>query len=426
MAVRLSDSDRRMLDGLEGKAAQMAMSILVRMADVLDAAEMMDVSQAHIDGCGLMSDSGLEFAETLAELGGKVCIPTTLNMVPLDLQNWERQGVPEDFARRATRLAKAYLDMGCVPTWTCAPYQGYLAPRFGQQIIWGESNAIVYANSVLGARTNRYGDYVDICGAITGRVPRVGLHLKENRKGQVLLQLVDVDSAVLHDDTFYPVLGHLLGRVAGDRIPVIEGLPAGSTSDQLKALGAASASSGAVGLFHAVGVTPEANTLDEAFQGDAPEEVVDVHFPDLLAAWSDLSTAEEGAKLDVLILGCPHFSYAEFRQLAEVIGIEGKRPLHPSVRVLVLTGQASYALAQRGGFMGALKRFGVEIVLDTCMFHSPIISRDAKVIMTNSGKCAYYAPGELNVRVAFGSVRDCVRSAVEGFVCREGGVWKES
>jgi len=197
MPVQLSKRDEEFLNGQHGEAARMAMRIVTRMAEVLDAAELMDVTQAHIDGCGLLSETGLEFAETLAAKGGQVCVPTTLNMGPLDLQNWRQFGIDEDFADKAIRQAKAYTDMGCIPTWTCAPYQSYLTPRFGQQIAWGESNAICYANSVLGARTNRYADYMDICAAITGRVPKCGLHLKENRKGQILLRLMDVPSALL-------------------------------------------------------------------------------------------------------------------------------------------------------------------------------------------------------------------------------------
>ncbi len=426
MPVTLSEKDRRMLDGEHGEAARLAMSILVRMAEVYGATEMMDVTQAHIDGCGLLSTASLEFAETLAALGGRVSIPTTLNMVPLDLQNWRRLGVPEEFAAKAIRLAKAYTDMGCIPTWTCAPYQGYLTPRFGQQIAWAESNAIVYANSVLGARTNRYGDFMDICAAITGRVPKCGLHLKPNRKGQLLLRLVDIEPAILREDTLYPVLGHLLGSLAQDKIPVIEGLPAEATSDQLKALGAAAASSGAVALFHAIGVTPEANTLEEAFQGDAPERIIDVHLSDLLAARADLSTAEEGAKLDLVVLGCPHFSFAEFEQLAGLIQSEEAQSIHPGVKFIVTTNQLAYSLLQRSDLMDVLVGFGAQIVLDTCVFHTPIVPPDVRVMMTNSGKCAYYAPGELGVQVAFGSMADCVRSATKGYVCREETLWTES
>jgi len=426
MPVQLSARDQLMLNGRHGAAAQLAMSIVVRMAEVYGATELMDVTQAHIDGCALMSDSSLEFAERLAAGGGRVSIPTTTNMIPLDLQNWQRLRIPEDFAAKATRLAKAYTDMGCVPTWTCAPYQGYLTPRFGQQIAWGESNAIIYANSVLGARTNRYGDFMDICAAITGRVPKAGLHLKENRKGQLLLRLVDLPPQLQEDDTFYVVLGHLAGNLAQDKIPVIEGLPVSATSDQLKALGAAAASSGAVALFHAIGVTPEANTLEEALQGSNPERIIDVRSPDLKAAWSDLSTATEGDKLDVVILGCPHFSFAEFQQLAQVIEDLGGGSQHPVCKILILTSQTSYALLQRSDLVDTLTDFGVEIVLDTCMFHSPIVSPNAEVIMTNSGKCAYYAPGHLGVQVAFGNLRDCVRSAINGVVCREETLWKES
>jgi len=424
--VKSSVKDRQMLEGQYGDAAKLAMSILVRMAEVYGTTELIDVTQAHVDSCALLSDSNLEFAETLLERGGRVSIPTTLNMIPLDLQNWKRLGVPEKFAVKAMRLATAYTDMGCVPTWTCAPYQGYLTPRFGQQIAWGESNAVVYANSVLGARTNRYGDFLDICAAITGRAPKAGLHLKENRKGQLLLRLVDIPPKLQEEESFYVALGHLMGNLVQDKVPVIEGLPVRATDDHLKALGAAAASSGAVALFHAIGVTPEANTLEEALQGSHPERIIDVQSSDLKAAWSDLSTAAEGEKLDVVILGCPHFSFAEFQQLAQAIEDLGGGPRHPTCRMLILTSQTSYSLLQRSDFVDPLTDFGVEIVLDTCMFHTPIIGPETKVVMTNSGKCAYYAPGHLDVQVAFSSLRDCICSAIAGVVCREESLWKVS
>lgn len=428
MSLKLSSRDKEYLDGRYGKAGQMAMRILTRMADVLEAEELMDVSQAHIDGCGLLSDAGLEFAETLASGGGKVSIPTTLNMGPLDLQNWKNFGVDEDFAAKAIRQGKAYTDMGCIPTWSCAPYQGYLTPRFGQQIAWGESNAICYANSVLGARTNRYGDYIDICAAITGRVPKCGLHLKENRKGQVLLRLIDIDQAIMKSNAFYAVLGHLLGNVAEDKIPVIEGLAPEATSDQLKALCAAAASSGAVALFHAIGVTPEANTLEEAFQGGEPEKVIEITLDDLLKARADLSTAKEADKLDLVVLGCPHFSFDEFRQLAELIQTETSKgnKLHKDVKFVIVSCQTSYALLQRSEFFDVITGFGAQITLDTCVFHTPMVSADTKVIMTNSGKCAYYTPGELGTGVAFGNMAECVQSAVKGYVSRGQMQWKES
>jgi predicted aconitase len=421
MAVKLSTRDEQLLNGQHGKAAQMAMRILVRMAEVQRAGEMMDVSQAHIDGCGLLSETGLEFAETLAANGGKVSIPTTLNMGPLDLQNWKRFGVDKDFAAKAIRQAKAYTDMGCIPTWTCAPYQSYLTPRFGQQIAWGESNAICYANSVLGARTNRYGDFIDICAAITGRVPKCGLHLVENRRGQILLRLIDIDPDIMQSNAFYAILGHLVGSIAGDKIPVIEGLPVDVSSDQLKAFCAAAASSGELALFHAVGVTPEASSLEQAFQGGKPERVINIRLSDLKKSEADLSTAREGDKLDLVVLGCPHFSFDEFRELAGLIKVQTAKgkTLHPDVRFIVISCQTSYALLQRSDFHDVLTGFGIEITLDTCIFHTPIVSPDTQVIMTNSGKCAYYAPGQLGVQVAFGNMAECVDSAVEGCVRRK-------
>jgi predicted aconitase len=425
MPVQLSQMDQEMLDGRHGPAARLAMRVMVRMAEVYGAEEMMDITQAHIDGVGLLSDSGLEFAETLSGWGGKVRVPTTLNMVPLDAQHWREQGVPEALATKALRQIQAYVNMGCIPTCSCAPYQGYLTPRFGQQIAWGESNAIVYANSVLGARTNRYGDYVDICAALTGRVPKSGLHLKENRKGQLLLRLVDIPPRVLRDDSLYPALGYLLGKVSEDQVPVIQGLPADVTRDQLKALGAASASSGAVALFHAVGVTPEAATLEEAFQGGPPEQVMDIHLSDLAAARDALSTAEAGIQLDAVIVGCPHFSFNEFQQLARLVQAHPGQRVHHDVLFLVFTEQGAHSLAQRSGLLDIVTGFGVQIVHDTCVFHSPVLPPSVRVVMTNSGKNAYYAPGELGVQVAFGSLADCVRSAIAGRVVREEATWSE-
>ena len=428
MSVKLSRQDSEFLEGGRGEAAQMAMRIVVRMADVVEAPELMDISQAHIDGCGLLSDAGLEFAETLAAGGGKVSVPTTLNMGPLDLQNWEHFGVNEEFAAKAIRQGRAYTDMGCIPTWSCAPYQGYLTPRFGQQIAWGESNAICYANSVLGARTNRYGDFMDICAAITGRVPKCGLHLKENRKGRILFRLVDIEPEAMQTTAFYAALGHYLGSVAEDKIPVIEGLDETASSDQLKALCASAASAGEVAMFHAVGVTPEANTREEAFGGNEPERVIDVGLADLRKAWGDLSTAEERDKLDLVVLGCPHFSFDEFRNLAGLMRAqtEKERELAPEVKFVIISCQSSYALAQRSEFLDVARNFGAEITLDTCVFHTPMVGADTKVIMTNSGKCAYFAPAELAVKVAFGTMADCVASAVAGRVCRKEGLWKGS
>jgi len=415
-----------MLNGHLGEATRFAMSVVVRMADVLEAPDLISVEQAHIDACALMSQSNLKFVSRLAEHGGRVRVPTTLNMVSLDLDHWEELGVPETFAEQATRIAEAYLQLGCIPTWTCAPYQGYLTPRFGQQIAWGESNAVVYANSVLGARTNRYADFMDICAAITGRVPNTGLHRAENRRGELVVRLPETSNVSWETPAAWAALGHLIGELVGGQVPVIEGLPHPATCEQLKALGAAVASSGAVAMYHAVGITPEAPDLETALHWARTAEELVLTREMLQSAWDRMSSAAEGEKLDVVILGCPHFSYAEFAGLAAEIRAIRPQRVHSDVQLLVLTNSTSLALASRGNLLEEVREFGATIALDTCPFHSPIVVDRARVVMTNSGKCAYYAPAELGASISFGTLHDCVHSATTGTVMREESPWGNS
>ncbi len=409
-----------MLAGDHGPAAQMAMRIILRMADFHNAEQLLNISQAHIDSSIYMGEAGLEFAERLAGMGAKVSVPTTLNVSSVDEHHWREWAVPPDWAKNAYRQMVAYEQMGCRPTWTCTPYQLDTSPKFGQQIAWGESNAIVYANSVIGARTERYPDLLDICAAITGRVPAVGLHLAKNRAGQVLMPLVDVPFELQQDDSLYPILGHLIGQVARDRIPVITGLQVKPSEDQFKALGAASASSGTVALFHAVGITPEAPSLEAAFQGHEPQEIFPVTMDTLRTARQELTTAS-GKKLDMVIMGSPHFSLAEFKRLAPLV--EG-RQVHQEVKFLVTSSRAMAMLAQKAGFLASLKQFGGQITVDTCILASPMLPPEIKRLMTNSAKYAYYAPGLLNTEITFGSLEDCVQSAVEGRVVRDEKLWE--
>ena len=421
MPVRLSPRDQEMLDGSHGPAPQLAMSILVRMAEVYGAAELMDISGAHIDSTIYLGDATLEFAERLASLGARVAVPTSLNVSGVDECGWTRWSVPEEWARKAARQMQAYETMGAVPTWTCAPYQTQMRPRFGQQIAWGESNAISFANSVIGARTQRYPDLLDICCAITGRVPAVGLHLEENRGGDVLCRLVDVPAELQADDQFMAVLGHLVGQIAGDDIPVIDGLVVLPNDDQLKAFAAAAASSGRVALFHMVGITPEAPSRNEALHGRPPKREVPITRAALRAARAELTTAD-GRDLDMVILGSPHFSPAEFARLAPLVG---GRQKHPRVRFLITSGRPLREDAERAGTLQPVLEFGAEITLDTCILASPMLPPDIRTLMTNSAKYAYYAPSLLDRQVTFGSLEDCVRSAIEGRVVRDETRWND-
>ncbi|MFZ0547080.1 MAG: aconitase X catalytic domain-containing protein, partial [Candidatus Promineifilaceae bacterium] len=302
MTLTLSRKDQEMLRGDQGPATKMAMTILTRMAEVAGAKELLDISGAHIDSTVYIGKAGLEFAERLASLGAKVSVPTTLNVSGVDEHHWKEWAVPTDWARQAHRQMVAYQSMGTIPTWTCAPYQGENKPSFGQQIAWGESNAIAFANSVIGARTERYPDLFDICCAITGRAPAIGLHLKENRAGQLLFRLVDMPQSLQQSDDFYPVLGTLIGKLTLDKIPVIDGMSVIPDEDQLKAFGAGAASSGGVAMFHMVGITPEAPTLEEAFQGNKPLHTIEVTMELLRESRRELTHADDDA-LHLVVLG---------------------------------------------------------------------------------------------------------------------------
>ncbi len=418
--MNLSDFDRACLAGEHGPANQFALSILERMGDIQSAAEMIDISRAHIDSTLYQGDATLEFAERLANMGAQVVVPTTLNVSGVDETGWQEWAVPPEHAEKAHRQMLAYQSMGTEPTWTCAPYQVAQKPSFGEQIAWGESNAVCFANSVLGARTIQYPDLLDICAAITGRVPAVGLHLAENRVGQILLELVDIPESLQQDDSFTPVLGHLLGTIAADRVPVIEGLTVELTEDQLKALCAGAASSGSVSLFHLVGQTPEAATREEAFAGQDPLETHRVTLRDLRAGREELDSSS-GEALDMVVLGSPHFSLAEFRQLAPLL--RGKRR-HPNVQFLVTSGRAMVQLARDNGLLEPLEAFGAKVTVDTCILTTPMLFPGTKRLMTNSAKYAYYSPGLLDAEVAFGNMADCVRSAVEGRLHTDISLWE--
>lgn len=420
MTLDLTRKDMAMLNGGYGPATKMAMSILVRMAEVSSAKELLDITGAHIDSTVYIGDAGLEYAERLASLGAKVAVPTTLNVSGLDEHHWREWAVPPLWAKQAHRQMVAYQSMGTIPTWTCAPYQTEMRPTFGQQIAWGESNAIVFANSVIGARTERYPDMFDICCAITGRAPAIGLHLTENRAGKILLKLHDIPEALQTGDDFYPVLGHYLGKITQDRIPVIEGMKVAPNDDQLKALGAASASSGAVALFHMVGVTPEAPTVEAAFQGTMPEETIHVTMDLLRRARKELTHADD-ARLDMVVLGSPHFSLAEFKTLAALV--VGKKR-NPNVKFLVTSSRVMTQLAERAGFLDPIQSFGAQLTVDTCILTTPMLPKEIQYLMTNSAKFAYYAPGLLDKKIAFSSLADCVNSAVRGEIIRDETLWE--
>jgi predicted aconitase len=416
----LTHYDEDSLSGHRGEAARTAMRIILEMARVAGAKRLIDVRSAHIDGCLYHGRAGLDFAERLASAGGRVAIPATLNVGSLDLLHPGLFRGDEETARLARKLMDAYVAMGCEPTWTCAPYQLPERPDAGEHVAWAESNAIVFANSVLGARTDRYGDFIDVCAAITGRVPDAGLHRTENRRGQVLFDLGNVPERLLREDVLYPVLGHLIGQETGNQIPIIDRLPQSTTEDQLKALGAAAASSGSVALFHAVGLTPEAHSLADALHGGRPTRTVRV-FPEMLVRARDSLTTSPGRELVAVSLGTPHFSITEFGKLVPLLEEIGR--VHPGVEFYVSTSRHVLSELEGRGWLPVCEEAGLRIVTDTCTYVTPILRRRHGPVMTNSAKWAYYAPGNIGVETVFGSLTECIRSAHVGEVWRDEGLW---
>ncbi|MER9328223.1 aconitase X [Mesorhizobium sp. M0488] len=412
MTLELSARDRSMLDGEQGSSAAAAMKIVVAFSKAIGAGSLLDIAGAHIDGCLYHGKAGLDFVERLVEGGGRVQVPTTLNVGSFDLIHPGMVKMPAAEVP-ARRLMKAHMELGCQATFTCAPYQTRFRPSFGQQIAWGESNAIVFANSVIGARTNRYGDFIDLCCAMTGRAPAWGLHLSENRRGRILFELAPPDPEP--SDSLFVGVGLIVGQRSGDRIPVIAGLPQPRDEDQLKALGAAAATTGAVALFHAVGITPEARTIDEAFHGQAPEETIHITGADIDHALAKLSGVPAGAPLAAVSLGTPHFSHEEWMRLLPML-----RDIAPDrgIPIYVNTGRATLARLQQEGALDGMEAFGLIPVADTCTYVTAILERLDGVVMTNSGKWAHYAPGNIGVSVAFAEMKDCIRSAAVGHVVR--------
>jgi predicted aconitase len=411
--MRLTPFEKDMAGGGQGKAVAFAMDVLLRFGEAIGAPALLEIRQAHVDGCLYHGRVSLDFVESLVDEGGKVRAPTTLNVGSMDLLHPELIGGAAALRSAGRRLMEAHLALGCEPSFTCAPYQTRFRPGFGDQIAWGESNAIVFANSVIGARTNRYGDFIDLCCAMTGRAPAYGLHLEENRRGEMLFRLRGVGEAT---DALYVAVGYIVGERSNGRIPVIEGLPPPRSEDQLKALGAVAASTGSVALFHAIGVTPEAPTRRDAFGGvDERDEIIDLTAADLRQALAKLSTAPDGAPIAAVSLGTPHFSIEEFQTLAPMIA--GWRTA-PGVDFYVNTSRETYGAVASTRLLADLEAAGVTIVTDTCTYVTSMLRKLNGVVMTNSGKWAHYAPGNIGVEVAFGSLEDCIASAAEGRVVR--------
>ena len=418
----LTHDEAAIAAGRDGEGAAIALRLVAEMGRLLGADRLVPVASAHIDGCLYHGDSGTLFAEHLVASGARVAVPATTNVGALDLLrpgNVRLAGMPREMA---LRLMRAYEALGCKPTWTCAPYQAGHRPALGSDVAWGESNAVVFCNSVLGARTNRYGDFLDIACAIAGRAPRYGLHVPDHRRASVVVDTALLSDSLKQQEAFWPALGAWLGRTVGERVAVLDGLQGFATEDRLKALGAASASTGAVALFHVAGVTPEAASV-AAIATEAADRLTLT--PALIRAARALLSTASGDQVDAVAIGSPHCSYAEAVQLATLIaGRTLRLPLYLN------TGRHVLTRLEREGRLQPLTGAGVVPIVDTCVVVTPILPAGSgptgagHVLMTNSGKFAFYAPGNTGYAVQFGSMADCVETAVAGRLMRNEAGWQ--
>jgi len=414
--LKLSPLDLLRLSGAPTNPTTLAMEVICIMAVALGAERLTDVTRGHIDGCILAHDANLIFAERMAELGAKVQIPTTINAIPVDRENSTSYGLPTSFENAASRLADAYLKMGVQPTFTCAPYLLEDVPQLGEFIGWSESNAVIFANSVLGARTAKLPDYLDLFVAIIGRAPDVGMYNVEYRRPSLV---IDCCVPEYHDDSLWPLLGWIAGRLSPDRVPLLRGLARYEPSQEdLRALCAAFGTTSASPMLHVAGVTPEAELLLTA---DA--ESVRISLPDLVEAWTSLNSGPESVEL--VAIGSPHATYDEVAQFCEFLG---GRSRYAGTDVIVTLGRNILKQATEAGLVRQLEACGVKVIPDLCWcsITEPIFPPMARNLMTNSGKYAHYAPGLCGRTVRFGGLRDCAETAVTGKACKHPPRWLSS
>jgi len=379
---------------------QKAMELLVAIGDAYDAERMVPVSRAHAASSGQEGD--LYFVKLLADGGARCKVPTSTNPV-YDIEYFDKLfRIPEDEASVARRVMEAYKHIGAIPSWSCIPYMAENIPLYDEIVAFSESSATPYVNSVIGARTNREAAQSALAAGVIGKTPEYGLLFKENRKGTHLVKV----EAVLKDEFDYTLLGYYVGKRIGYGIPVLTGISRRPNTEELINFSAMSNVSGAISMFHIPGFTIEASTVEEAFQGDIPEDKITVTAHELKQAYDELQTTS--AKIDFVMLGCPHYTLKQVEEVAKLL--KGKK-IHDGISFWICTSVTTKALAERSGFVDIIERAGGNVVVDTCIDEPCWIAYKDKAGMTDSPKCAYYRRFK-EARVE--RLRDCVEAAIRG------------
>ncbi|MDV2480687.1 DUF521 domain-containing protein [Methanoculleus sp. Wushi-C6] len=382
----LEKDDERVLAGEFGETRQKMMEILVALGEVYGAEKLVPIASAQVSGASYKTIGRWGLA-WLRSLDARAAVPAVLNPIGMPREGWQEFGIAEEFAARQAEVVEAYRRLGIKLECTCTPY--YLRmTEYGEHLAWSESSAVAYANSVLGARTNREGGPSALAAAIIGKTPYYGLHIVENRRPQVV---VEVESgAGLHAD-HWGAIGYLAGKKVGNRIPIFEGIRPGR--DNLKALGAAMAASGAVALFHVEKITPEARVF-EFSTGDLDRVTV---------SGDEIEALFAEKEVEAVAVGCPHCSADELREIAELL--RGKTTTKPFY-IFVARGVA----AENADLVAAIEKSGARVIPDTCMVVSPRMDEFSS-IMVDSGKAFAYVPGMCGALARIGTRRECVEVA---------------
>lgn len=401
--LALEDRDRALLQGQGGRAARIAMDLIVTMAALQDAPGLIDVTRGHIDGCIHAAPAYLRFAETMRDMGARVAVPTTMNAISVTRALWQAQSTPPALGEPASRLADAYVAMGAAPTFTCAPYH-VVAPARGEALGWSESNAVIYANSVLGARTEKHPDFLDLMVAVTGRAPRTAIY---RHAGRVPRRILRFEAPADAGDALWPLAGWLAGQASPDRIPLLAGLEGvAASADDLRALCAAFGTTSGAPMLHVAGHTPEAGLPPHP-----GADTVALGRADLARAWEALNDAPD--RIDLVAIGSPHASEGEVRRL--LAALAGRRVAAHVALIVTVGPQVADALAA-DGTAAALAALGGRIVSDICWctISEPVFPPGARVVLTNSGKYAHYGPGLSGRGLRFAGMQGCADAAVTG------------
>ncbi|WP_182185948.1 aconitase X catalytic domain-containing protein [Pectinatus frisingensis] len=395
----LTEEEQRMLNGDYGQGTQLAMEILAAIGEAYDAPKMVPVTRTHVALSNQEAD--LWFAEKLANGGAKCRVRPTVNPSFNLKQFQEITTVEKEDEETVMRTHAAYNKLGAIMTYDCTPYLEKNVPRFGEIISFSESSATPFVNSVYGARTNRESAQSALCSAVTGVTPYYGYLLKENRAGQVLVHV----EADMEDDFAYQMLGYFAPKKIGFDIPVFEGLK-NPSKEALMNLGAQLNTGGNVALYHILGFTPEALTMEEAFQGKAPQHEVVITDDDLKAMREEIS--DKKGKIDFALYGCPHFTIDQVSTVADLVN--GKKLAVP---LFIMTSSLTRSLAQKMGYMDIIRAAGGEIVEDTCMDQPCWKFLYGKKGITDSPKCAYYTKRR-DMQFVIAPLKDSVIAALKG------------